>query len=197
MANSGSPKTILNAKSIFTTSSPPKTWFKWGEYVRLAIAALLIVLAISGCSVSGGSQLTQWKDANSIVSESVLAKVISENTTVSLHEVKPLAFVASLPEDGKLVVFDFNSTYLCGFRRCTYAAYEVKKDRARQVWQEHFNPNLPPGTHLFSVASDSTFGQPCLIVNQVETNNIGQFKFCYNSRQIEEVENKLLEKRYL
>ena len=203
MANSSSPKTSRsspvssgNTKSICATFSPPRTWFKWGRYVRLAMAGLLAALAISGCSTVTKVKVAQWKDASSIVSKPVLSQVIAENTTVSLKELNPLAFVTSLPEGRKLVVFDFNSTQLCGFRRCTYAAYEVKGDQSRQVWQEHFNPNLPPAMPLFSVEEDSASGQPCLIVNQVEGNNIRQGKFCYDGRQLKGAENRLLEKSY-
>lgn len=177
---------------------PPRSWFKWAWFVRLAIAALFLTWGLSGCAV-GGASVAQWKDASSIVSSDVQSKVLSENTTASPDLIKPLAFAVPLQSATKLVVFNFNSPDLCGQRSCTYVAYEVSDDRAdqtRPVWQGRLNPNLPPGQHLFSVAKDNATNQLCLIVNQVEDNRIRQSNFCYNGRYLQAAENRLLEASY-
>lgn len=173
---------------------PPKSWFKWGQLLRLSIAALLMSWALSGCATSDVT-IVEWKDASSIVSSDVLFKVISENTTASSTQVKPLAFVVPLSSVAKLVIFNFNSHELCGQKLCTYVAYDVSGDQARQarqVWQKYLNPNLPPGEHLFSVTKDDATAQPCLIVNQVENDQLRYSSFCYNGIQLQASENRLM-----
>jgi hypothetical protein len=71
------------------------------------MAGLLAALAISGCSAVAKVKVAQWKDASSIVSKPVLSQVIAENSTVSLKELNPLAFVTSLPERQETRSFRF------------------------------------------------------------------------------------------
>lgn len=201
---SGAPAGDVQASNVRSRAikpemvTPPRSWFKWAWFVRLAIAALFLAWGLSGCAV-GGASVAQWKNASSIVSSDIQSKVVSENTTASPDLIKPLAFAVPLQSATKLVVFNFNSPDLCGQRSCTYVAYEVsgdRADRARSVWQARLDPNLPPGQHLFSIAKDNATNQPCLMVNQVEDNRIRQSSFCYNGRYLQAAESRLLKANY-
>lgn len=167
-------------------------WFRLGVILFLLLSVLL---GTAGCSTNAAT--IPWSVATRVVPVETVRAVITENTR--LNPQSNVSNVLAWTVDGqagKLVVFDFNNSGVCGSQGCLYTAYLIKKNTpVARVFSSYLNPNLPPNQLLFQVTNDPTnaSGLPCLQVQQPSGDDLRQLVFCYNSREYKLAKSYLIQ----
>jgi hypothetical protein len=81
---------------------------------------------------------------------------------------------------GKVYIFDFRSSQLCGTGGCVYPMYH---ERGKLLLLLIANPNLPPKEDLIKISDTVNQGFPCLVITQNTTiyNMVSHIQYCYES----------------
>jgi len=160
-------------------------WVIGGISLFVGIVFCLLMLLPKSTPTAG------WQPAKQVVRDKeLLEKVLKENTVnldYSLAIENVLAF-----KQGKLYLFDFNHPALCGQAGCLYAAYTEAGERVLSLL---LNPELPEGIELLSVPDKERNKLPCLLVNQLTTENqILQSLYCYeNGAKLVQVNQSIID----
>jgi hypothetical protein len=96
---------------------------------------------------------------------------------------------------GRLVVFNFNNSGVCGSVGCLYAAYLMDKHTPlTRVFYSYLNPNLPPNRPLFQVSDESlkNYQLPCLQIHKTSGKDIRQLLFCFNGSEYQLAKSSLI-----
>lgn len=181
--------------------SPP-LWLKhFARWFRVGLGLFIllsVLLGTIGCSSATG---IPWQRATAVVPEAVIEQIIAQNSTLTEERAAEVTQTMQAWEvkgnQGRLVVFNFNTPDLCGALGCLYTGAWLRDDQpAVQVFSMYLNPNLPRDRSLFEVLNDNGTSQeqailPCLKVMQVEQERLRQTNLCFDGQQYHIVDSQL------
>src|SRR4028119_152374 len=168
-------------------------WFRIGLTVFTALSLLLGTVACTNYS-SATTAPVSWQQALRVTPKETLTLIVKEHS--SLPELKVAAGQSAAAEAikrmrvwqvngsvGRLNLYDFNNSTLCGTKGCLYVGYLIPNDSSQmptEVFAAYLDPHKPPKTPLFKADSSSHEGLPCLGVNQLSKQGRRQLQFCYD-----------------
>ena len=168
-------------------------WFRIGLTVFTALSLLLGTIACSS-STSATTAPASWVQALRVTPKETLIRIVQEHS--SLSKLKVAAGQSAVAEAikrmrvwqvnssvGRLNLYDFNNSALCGTEGCLYVGYLIPNDSSQvptEVFAAYIDPNQPPKTPLFQVENSSREGLPCLVVSQLSKKDRHQLQFCYD-----------------
>jgi len=168
-------------------------WFRIGLTVFTALSLLLGTIACSSSS-SATTAPASWVEALRVTPKETLIRIVQEHS--SLSKLKVVAGQSAVAEAikrmrvwqvnssvGRLNLYDFNNSALCGTEGCLYVGYLIPNDSGQvptEVFAAYLDSNHQPKTPLFQVESSSREGLPCLVVSQLSEKDRRQLQFCYD-----------------
>jgi len=168
-------------------------WFRIGLTVFTALSLLLGTIACSSSS-SATTAPASWVEALRVTPKETLIRIVQEHS--SLSKLKVAAGQSAVAEAikrmrvcqvnssvGRLNLYDFNNSALCGTEGCLYVGYLIPNDSGQvptEVFAAYLDSNHQPKTPLFQVESSSREGLPCLVVSQLSEKDRRQLQFCYD-----------------
>ena len=173
----------------------------------LAIALLLTLRA----TVFGSDTVavSPWQLANQVAPTGLMAQVGRENlqpgAAIDLGRMKVWKLQQS-QQPQPLYLIDTrimneaaqpNANPLCGALGCAFLGYlPTHGNQYQRVLNLYLNPLLPPDVPLLQPMPKLQSGLPCLLVHQLEHQQLRLFKLCWNGRIYEVVDSSLLPKVY-
>ena len=140
--------------------------------VLFIITALLVKKTLSTNSVG------TWTAAQDITPVSLIQRALRQNSIGGV-EAKSIK-VLQVPSHGagKLYIFDFQSSQLCGAGGCIYPVYQ---ESGKLFLSVIANPNLPKGEMLIRADDTVQNGFSCLVITQSTHTEgmVSRFQYCY------------------
>lgn len=168
-------------------------WFRIGLTVFTALSLLLGTVACTNSS-SATTAPASWQQALRVTPKETLTLIVKEHS--SLPELKVAAGQSAAAEAikrmrvwqvngsvGRLNLYDFNNSALCGTKGCLYVGYLIPNDSSQmptEVFAAYLDPHKPPKNPLFQADTSSHEGLPCLVVSQLSEKDRRQLQFCYD-----------------
>lgn len=176
---------------------PNPSLFKLALFFRLGLGIFLllsVLLTTVGCSTNAAT--VPWKRATDVVSKPFLERIVRDNTELEPTSAVPLmlAWTAEEKQNSQLVLLNFNNPGGCGQLGCLYTGYLVSKTgQPKQVFNSYLNPNLPPSVPLFTVDDKTSNSElPCLVVMQLESQQLRRLLYCFNDTHYQVATSELL-----
>ncbi|MEB3218973.1 MAG: histidine kinase [Nostocales cyanobacterium 94392] len=150
------------------------------QTVTLLILITVMIFTVSAIhtSLSKNNPRLTWESAEIVVPQSLLKQVLSQKSTrpTDISSIKVMRI--SSQSTGKLYIFDYGSSQLCGAAGCLYSVYN---ESGKAVLEFIANPYLPVVEKLVQVSETVNQGFPCLNITQsTDTDKLlSQTEFCY------------------
>lgn len=156
------------------------------KFIILVVILVLTLIITSQIKLFQKNQDLQWKYVNDNISQSLLQKVISIDSSkrIKLNDIR---FIEIPSDREKLYLFDLNSPRYCGIAGCLYSLYDSKGHLLLRIVADS---RLPPDSKFKFIdieKPDSNSNLPCLIISQTDLNEpdlkIIHSKYCYFHHQ--------------
>ena len=159
---------IVNASKFFLYSSPIRIFIN--KFVILVVISVLTLIVTSQINkLFSKNQDLQWKYVNDDISQSLLQKVISIDSSKKI-KANNIKFIEISTDREKLYLFDLNSPRFCGIAGCLYSLYDSK---GKLLLRMVADSRLPPDSKSKFInieKPDSNSNFPCLIISQTDLN---------------------------
>jgi hypothetical protein len=165
-------------------------------------AALVGSLALASGGCSAQAQDGDWQPASQVLSDDIIAELVSSETNTPEAEVDALiegmmAWV--IPGDeGELVLVDYRSDLLCGAAGCLHGGLWLDDGELQGegvVFSAHLRRELPPEMSLIQpvdVNDGVSRPLPCLSINQLEGTQLIERTVCMEEGSYDLVDSRSL-----
>ena len=153
------------------------------KIIVLIICIIVMTLTVSTLykSLFKNHSTTTWKNADKVVTKSLLKKVVTKKSTryLDISSIKVMQ-IPSQSAAGNLHIFDYGSPQLCGAGGCLYSVYNSD---GKTLLEFIANPQLPKSQKLIKVGENVNQGFPCLNITQITDTDklLSQTEFCYQN----------------
>lgn len=182
---------------------PPKWLRRAANRVRMGFAlAVLLSMALTLVGCSAQAQDGDWRPVSQVLPNPIIHELLEAETSVMGSEADALAETMvgwSIPGDeGRLVLVDYRSDWLCGSSGCLYSGLWLDGDELQGegvVFSAYLRPDLPPEVPLIQpIDVDDGVARPlpCLQASQVEDNQRVERIACLRGGRYQETRNRRL-----
>ena len=154
--------------------------FKFSKYQVLAVGVFVLfcILIFVKLNLTNLSRPPTWKNAQENAPKFLIKKALSFTNSSIVDEQSILVMQIPSSGSGKVYIFDFRSSQLCGASGCIYPVYD---EAGNLLLQLIANPNLPPKEDLIQMDNTVNQGFPCLVITQntITFNTVSRSQYCY------------------
>jgi len=182
---------------------PPKWLRRAANRFRMGFAvAVLISMALTLVGCSAQAQDGNWRPVSQVLPDPIIQELIEAETSMTGPEADDLAETLvgwSIPGDeGRLVLVDYRSDWLCGSSGCLYSGLWIEGDELQGegvVFSAYLRPDLPPEIPLIQpIDVDDGVARPlpCLQASQVEDHQVVERIACLRGGRYQGTRNRRL-----
>jgi hypothetical protein len=129
-----------------------------------------------------GLRSPYWQPINRFLSQSQLATVVEQNTTLLRNDLPKVLGHHVKVNKGDLILVNYNDPRLCGTQGCLYSVYLRESDRLRRVLNVLLHSKKEDILNVLTPTAGKHNEFPCLeTIQPIDDKQSKYFKYCYNS----------------